>query len=737
MSRLGVFRPPLSSDSLVVMSQFYRQFGRHLAIVVLLALPFLTREADSLPSNNDIETWLPVQSQARAEYESFKSLFGGEEVILVGIPQHLAAPQLIEALASRIESVEGVASCWSPERFTAVMNQLGVSDETAKERLTGLVVSNDGKTTGLVAKLSEVGLANREGTVQEVKEILEYSQLSSDQVLLSGAPVIVAELNELGSNENSKVFFLMTLVICFVLLLQSTRHWRLSTAILLITIFAIQTTLCGVKFWSGEMNFILSALPVMVMVFTMATTIHFLHYYQSSLGQEDRLGAALAKAWRPCALATFTTAIGLISLTVSEIVPVQQFGTTAAFGAIVSCMCGLGLTPIALTLWPNAVDTHHHGRWEWATKLSFNIVKRRRPLVTGIVCLLFVCMLGLPKLRSKVDALDFLPRESDVVHDFIEVEKNLTNVDSFEAIVDFGTEDLTFPEKLSRVKLIESGLALHDNVRHTLSLASFFPERLPENGLEMIQLLSSARSSQQGSDYVSAGERYWRISARIEGESTDDKQRVFLELRESLKGENVLLTGMAPLVKQAQDDIFAGFWESFATALLIIAVVMMFALGSIKTALVAMLPNLTPLFLVFGILGWMEFPVDIGMMMTASIALGIAVDGTFHFLVAYRDQMKIDNRSDKSSLIALLQTGKPIFEAAVIAGVGMLALSQSRFVPTVRFGVLMSILLLTAVFADLVLLPALLALKGGKRQRRHVDTQPAPEVELEEALKAA
>ena len=93
-----------------------------------------------------------------------------------------------------------------------------------------------------------------------------------------------------------------------------------------------------VKFWSGEMNFILSALPVMVMVFTMATTIHLLHYYESSKGEKDRLGAALSKAWKPCALATFTTAIGLISLMVSEIVPVQQFGLTAAFGAMISCL---------------------------------------------------------------------------------------------------------------------------------------------------------------------------------------------------------------------------------------------------------------------------------------------------------------------------------------------------------------------------------------------------------------
>lgn len=700
------------------MSQLYRQFGRHLAVIVLLALPFLTREADSIPSNNDIETWLPLHSDIRTEYESFKELFGGEEVVLIGIPQDIAEPRLVEAMAARIESLEGIRSCWTPDRFQEVMSQLGVSPDVIRERLTGLVLSRDGSLTGLVAQLSEAGLQKRELVVQDVKDILEYSQITPEQSVLSGGPVIVAELNQLGSNENSKIFFISTLVICFALLIHSTRHWRLSAAILLITVFAIQTTMCGVKFWSGEMNFILSALPVMVMVFTMATAIHFLHYYQSSLHHADPLASALSKAWRPCALATFTTAIGLISLVVSDIVPVQQFGVAAAFGAVVSCVCGLGLTPIALTMWPDAVQNSGSQHWDWAARFSFRIVQFRKPLVYSIALALLVCGLGLPRLASKVDPLDFLPRDSDVIADYLEVERSLTNIDSFEAVVDFGVADLTFPEKLEQVRAIQDRLASHPNVKHTMSLGSFFPERLPENGLEMIQLLSTARSSQQGGDYVSAGERFWRISARVKGGSTDEMQRIFLELRDDLKDEPVTLTGMAPLIKKAQDDIFTGFWESFATALLTIALIMVFALRSVKTALLAMIPNITPLCLVFGILGWMSFPVDIGMMMTASIALGIAVDGTFHFLVSYRDQLRDNESNDRSALIALLTTGRPIFEAALIASVGMLALTQSRFMPTVRFGLLMAVLLVTAVFSDLVLLPALLALNSSKRKSR-------------------
>ncbi len=145
---------------------------------------------------------------------------------------------------------------------------------------------------------------------------------------------------------------------------------------------------------------------------------------------------------------------------------------------------------------------------------------------------------------------------------------------------------------------------------------------------------------------------------------------------------------------------------------------MIVALRSIKTALLAMVPNVTPLCLVFGFLGWSGVPVDIGMMMTASIALGIAVDGTFHFLLSYRRHSEQKIRTQNSSLYALFNTGKPIFEAAVIASLGMLALTQSQFAPTARFGLLMSTLLMVAVFADLVLLPALLAMNTPRQKRR-------------------
>jgi hypothetical protein len=315
-------------------------------------------------------------------------------------------------------------------------------------------------------------------------------------------------------------------------------------------------------------------------------------------------------------------------------------------------------------------------------------------------------------LRSRIDPLDFLPRDGKVLADVRRVERDMTNASSIEAIVDLSNSQLTFVEKLDEIRRIESLIADHPAVRHTMSAATFFPSRMPSGALAAARLLKKARAHQGENEYVAPGEHRFRISARIDTGLGLSRKRVFDDLTELTAGEPIVLTGISPLLEGAQSSIFEGFWKSFASAFGIITLVMVVSLRSVKLGLVAMIPNLTPISIVFGILGWYRYPVDIGMMMTASIALGIAVDGTFHFLVRYNDNHRRGCPSAASSRIALLKTGRPICEASLITGAGMLAMTLSSFAPMARFGVMMCLLLLAALIGDLVLLPALLALKS-------------------------
>ncbi|WP_339743831.1 MMPL family transporter [uncultured Rubinisphaera sp.] len=694
---------------------FYQKFSRHLLLLMLISLPVLAYEAAQIPMNNDVETWLPAQSELKLRYDRFRQDFGSEEMLVLGFKKEANNPQLVTALAERLETLEGVRQAWDSKRFRAVMRELQVPEEAIQDRLIGMTESIDGNYRAILVLLSEQGTADRGRVVQEIRNQLEYCQVDSNQYAFAGGPVIVSELNRLGGPENNRKFFLLTLFLGFLMLLAMLRDWRTSAAMILLTVWAIQATTAGVKLLSGEMNFILGALPVMVMVFTLAIAIHFLHYFDTFRNRSYAVARGLSAAWKPCLFATLTTTIGLASLCMSDIMPVRQFGYAASLGCVISMVTALVMMPAVVT----ALGFSGFGETSLlkAQRSIFTqVIRFRYAAVVIPLTLVAVTGIAVPQLRSRLEPLDFLPSSNKVLTDFQEIQENLTTLDSIEIIVDFDGNQGAFLDRMDEVRAVERLVSAHPWVRRTSSPASFFPtiDQMPESTREIGSLLKTANSRADESDYLACGQRFWRISARIEPEAREHQTKLVSEIQESLKDYQVEITGISPLVKQAQDQIFDGFWSSFGTAFLIITVVMMIALRSITIGLFAMIPNLTPLLIVFGLLAWFEVPIDIGMMMSGSIALGIAVDGTFHFLMRYESELREEGDSAIASAQALDHTGPAIAEAAIIAAVGMMALSLSQFAPTARFGMLMTGLLMAALIGDLVLLPAMLALRSRK-----------------------
>lgn len=698
-----------------MLSRFYNRFSRLILWVVAISFPYFLYEAQSLPSNNDIETWLPRESPVRATYEQFKRDFGVEETILIGVERNVTGDALLEAICGRIERLPGVRQCLSPQRLATIMADTGVSDDEAQSRLKGLVLSRDEKLAGIIVLLSNSGIKDRSGTVTDIRRELEYCRLDGDKSFVSGSPVIVAELDRLGGNAENEKFFYVTLLICLGLLYYWTSDWKLSLSVLMLTLWAIGLTLYIFKLAGGEMNFILGALSVMVMVFTLEASIHVIHYYKASLRSADPMTEALLLCWKPCLVSMLTTTIGLFSVSVTDIVPVTHFGYASTLGAVVAIVVGIFVTPAILTVLPVADEKEVAESSVGFARLGNWLLRHSWRVVAGSAVLAVVCTLGLTRLETKIDALDFLPKSGKVMADVYRIQDHLTNIDSIEAVVDFGDSNLPFVKRMQKVKEYEQVIARHPAVRHTLSAASFFPEKLPENPLSMLKLLSRAQSHEEDNEFIVNGQQLWRISARVSVQEGTTINQVHHELEAMTAGEPILFTGIAPLLVEAQHEIFDGFWKSFASAFVVIGIVMALALRSVRLMILAMIPNLVPLGIVFGMLGWTGCPVDIGMMMTGSIALGISIDGTFHFLVRYIEQWDAGKSSGHAVRIALITTGGPIFESIVVSSIGMLALTLSSFAPTVRFGLLMASLLMATLAGDLLLLPAILALRRGRK----------------------
>ena len=749
-----------------MVSALYRRFSRPLLWLVALSTPFLAYKATTLKTNNDIETWLPRNTSVRQDYEKFKAEFGVEEVIVIGVDQNHVDAKLTEALADRIQTLEGVRRCWTQQRMTQRMADYGVESDEAFRRIQGLLVGEKaGDLSGLMVLLSDRGSKKRAEVVAAIRAELVYCQLRHPHVVFTGAPVIVTELDRLGSPSSNSLFSMITMLICLTLLQYSTGHWKMSLSVLGVTVWSIYLTTSVIAWCGGEMNFIMGALNVMVMVSTLSIAVHFLSYYSSAKqhGYDDPLWQALAESWSPCLWSTVTLLLGLLSLNASSIRPVSQFGYAAALGAIVAMVAGLLVTPALVTMMPNYVacerktildfDFHRWGGW---------VGKHRKAILTCGFITLVITGIGITRLQSRINPVDFLPRNNLVATDLRRLERELTSVSSIEAVVDFGLVELPFVTKLEMVRDLEDRFRTHAHVRHTLSIADFFPRELPDNPMAFAKLFSQALRDAQGDGYLAQEQRLWRISIRLRAEgkpdrvcqeltalihpapeSTDDSaitssavvQGATSETSVAAVGEElpykVQFTGVSPLLANAQLEIFTGFWQSFTGAVAMITLVMILALRSFKLAFIAMIPNIMPIWFVFGIVGFYGLPVDIGMMMTGSIAIGISVDCTFHFLVVFREALAKGATSIEACQSSLVHTGKPLVESSVMSALGMLALCLSSFTPTARFGWLMAAQMIASLLGECLLLPALLSTIKNPKIKKIEETTVAKEAEVE------
>ncbi len=699
-----------------MITRFYQRYSKAIITALFLSLAVLYPLAESIPPNNNTETWLSDENEARQVYEDFRFHFGGEELILVALDRAEHDPKLIEAVCGRLERLDVIRKVWSPDRLASMMSEFDLPESEIEQRLHRVAISQDGKFAGIIALLTDDGLRDRTATMNQVDDVLQYCQLDTSTLKITGAPVIVAELNRLGGKQANQVYFGITIAICLGVLFYTLKQFTPALLILIETIWAFQLTLACVRIGGGEMNFILDSLPVMVMVFSMAVAIHYLHHFATHRNDDDPIGQTLKGVRWPCLLATFTTAIGLASLGISTIPPVRQFGIATAGGTFAALIAGLGITPAILTLYP---PDHFESRWlhQFFRRAAARLYVHRMSTTMCVCGLVTWCGLGVIWIKAEFQPLNFFPEDSKVLQDTKYLRRELASTDSVELVVDFETQDIPDTQRIRMIREMEDSLREVEHVQLVLSATSFLPDPLPQG---FSAALEAIRQHSDDNDFIADGGHLWRISAKVEAAEDATSQHLFHVLSaksEELAAEHnvkITCTGIAPLVERAQQDIFDGFWKSVFTAFCLISVIMVICLKSPLAGAVAMIPNVTPILLVFGTLGWLNIPTDIGTMMTGSIALGIAVDGTFHFLTCYRRLYDQTGNSVYATRVALETTGPPIVQATVITGLGMLALGLSNFGPTVRFGLLMTTSLFVALIGDLILLPCLLYMRPSR-----------------------
>ncbi len=371
---------------------------------------------------------------------------------------------------------------------------------------------------------------------------------------------------------------------------------------------------------------------------------------------------------------------------------------------------------------------------------------------------------GLDHVRTSINVRSLFAARSRVVRDFVWMEQNIGNLVPMEIVLHFPAGSSRMIDQLQIVDAVEKSVEAVDGVDGTISVATFSPI-VPHGGhirdVNVRSLFQNRMKAHQqrllDSNFLneSPAGRDWRISAHVSGLQQVDFQQVLEAIREEVDpyvkqlgerlapGLRATYTGTMPLVYRAQHILLEDMFNSLLLAFLLVWLVMSLLLAdrsemssgnrvveilrrvmiAVTSAALAMLPNVFPIVVVFGTMGWCNLPADIGSTMTACVALGIAVDDTLHFLSWFRRETGAGMPRFEAIQNSFHHCGRAMVQTTVVCGFGLLVFGLSEFVPTQRFAWLMFTLLMAALVADLVFLPAILASPLGKLFAPNVPAQ--------------
>lgn len=693
----------------------------------------------------DFFPWLPDDTPARNNYIDFIQRFGADDVLILswdgcrlGDPRVAELQRVLLAEASAVvrdvTTAEGLLT-----ELTAPPQSLPRAE--VLRRVTNILVGPDGESTCLFVHLTSAGMRDRRGTVERIVRLAgEAIQLVPDDLRLGGHPYVGYYSAE---QTRTSIIWLSVPVAALATLLAwiCLRLRRLMLVVLSCGGLAALTSLAMVP-WAGyRVNGLLSALPSLVFVITTSGVIHVVNYSLTIRREDHEAGRTVSRrehahavrrrAWVACLLSSVSNVIGTMSLVWSDFPAIREFGIFGTAAAAVTLGIHLGILPELLAwVFPENSSTlpadpfvRPFGRlFDWMLRWKVAIV-----LAALAAAVVLVWPLLNLEARFTLDRM-FRP-QSEFVENIHWLEGHIGPIDATEVLLRYDEVDATgFFKRIQHVQMLETALADVPGVASTFSTATLIP-RLPSHPSVSELILTRIALEQRrgrllgGSHLVQDQDaEIWRITLRSKlfgGLTRDELMRGVRERLGQVLGQwgtppQVVFTGGSEIFYETQHDVLINFAQSLLLAYAQIFLMMLIALRSLPAGIVSMLPNMLPCLTVFGLLGWLDRGIDIGMTVAGCIALGVAVDNTAHLLLSYRESLRQLGDREAALRLTYRHSSTAVFQTTLICGLSMLPYTASEMLYLSRFGLLMTTLMFAANFCDLLLTPALVALPWGR-----------------------
>jgi predicted RND superfamily exporter protein len=797
-------------------STFYGRNALLFLMITAFLMPWMwvgTRRG-LLSNKNDVKSWLPAAYEETATYKWYRERFESDMFVLVSWEGCTLDDERLPLLVKKLipepapkdpngtyilhpsADSSAPAQAAEPHRFfkraftsNDLLNELverqGLERDVAIERLKHFVIGPDGKQACLVLTvnldLEPVWEAEiQQGKHRDLKFLhavvdriynaaTQDCAIPRDTIHMGGPPVDNVAIDR----EGQKTLIRLAGVSAVVGLFMSwwcLRSWALTAMVFSTALFCAGLSLAAVWATGTPMNCILLTMPSLVYVAGTSGAIHLANYYRDTVRQHGLEGAVdrtVKAAWLPLALATGTTAIGLASMYITELVPIRLFGVYSAIGVVISFFVLITYTPALFEMWPLPQLAQHVERRfdpglspKWRGVGEF-IIRHNGLMTVGCLTLMVAGVWGITRIETSVKLMRMFSSEADIINDYRWLEAKLGPLVPMEVVVrvDKSKCKLDLLAQVQLVADVQRALAGLPDVGNTLAVPTFARE-LPRRA-SMIErrtwIVQLEKNRPQLHDYLQAdnGEELWRVSARVAALTSTDYGEFIKDIRAAvepvldkqrargIEGVTATYTGLVPLIYKAQGSLLSGLELNFVGDLLLIGVAIVFLLREWSAGLLLMLPSVFPLTITFGAMGFMGVVVDAGTVMVPAVALGVTVDDAIHFLLWCRHGQERGMNRQQSIMFAYEDCARAIYQSWGVIGLGLSCFALSSFTPTQRFGCLMFIMLTLSSIGNLVLMPALLAgplghffwkpPKAKHAAAPQLETQPAepePEPEL-------
>ncbi|WP_028284242.1 efflux RND transporter permease subunit [Olleya marilimosa] len=669
--------------------------------------------------------------------DSFRKAPEVETVVSIKDLQKLVKDQENEKFALEPFIKDSVSSIQQIEKLQdQLFNQYPFYDNFLFNKKTKTV------RTAVYLKKDIVNTPARKDFVMDnlVEKVKAFEKAQGMNVRISGMPYI-RTLNAQNIVDEINLFVLAALLVTSLIFFLFFRSFRATFISLIVVCIGVMWTLGILGMLGYEITVLTALIPPLIIVIGIPNCIFLINKYQHEVKSHGNkvksLQRVITKVGNATLMTNVTTASGFATFILTESTLLKEFGVVASLSILAIFILCLLIIPIIYTFLPYPKDRHlEHLNKKWiggfVNWMEQMVREKRITIYITSLVLLVVCLIGIFQIKISGSLIEDMPKKAEFFQDIRFFEEEFDGIMPLEIMIDTkrkqGVMKLATLKRMNKIEEFINETPEFSKPISVVGLVKYSKQAYYNGNPKYYQLptsqensfiLSYAKNSTSNVDllknFVDSTGQYARITTFMKDIGTDKMERIQENLQDKIDNVfpndryNVTMTGKALVFQKGTKYLVKNLAISLSLAVILISLFMAYMFRSFRMIIVSLIPNLLPLVVTAGLMGYLGVPIKPSTILVFSIAFGISVDDTIHFLAKYRQELQANNWKIKKSVYAALrETGVSMFYTSIVLFFGFSVFIISSFGGTVALGALVSVTLLFAMLSNLLLLPSLL-----------------------------